>query len=201
MSRANLTVRFADGLVLFGIYNGTVDVAFNFLVPTDREAWDRYRDAYALEPSPTNDPKIQEALHPKCTCGGESELVRVETDYGDGAHWIGSACRKCSVFNRPTQRRSGADARSPRAMAHRQLNLDDIHRALCEARGREVSPRAILDVTPTEMMDLIDRCKAQHAVECSHGCADQGTMSGLGPGARWRPGDPGDLSRMWTPRS
>lgn len=99
MSRANMTFIFDDGTVLCGIYNGTMDRAWNFMVESRDDAWARYREGYHGKPHRFfSDETI---LHPECTCGEEPESVVAKSDYGGGFEWNGTACRKCMVFIGP----------------------------------------------------------------------------------------------------
>lgn len=83
MSRATLYVRFPDGEIRYGIYNGTIDAAgFFALVGTVDEAWDaKADDNFERYPEPV----------------GPVEPVEIATDYGGGFHWIGAAARNTLV--------------------------------------------------------------------------------------------------------
>jgi hypothetical protein len=75
MSRATLYVRFPDGEVRFGLYNGTSDIAWSPLYATQGEAW----DVYTAEPWPDGTT--------------EGTAVDVATNYGNGFWWRGVATR------------------------------------------------------------------------------------------------------------
>jgi hypothetical protein len=91
MSRANMTFTFEDGIILHGLYDGTVDSEWNFMCHSSDEAWDRKREYYD---------KIfhLSKLKPKCTCGDEPEDIEVHNHYGNGEYYNGKACRKCMVY-------------------------------------------------------------------------------------------------------
>lgn len=77
MSRANLYVRYPDGTVRYGIYNGTSDVCLPFIVGDPDEAWRKYEeDEYDWEAR-----EDTEVIEP----------VTIATDYGAGWAWIGRA--------------------------------------------------------------------------------------------------------------
>jgi hypothetical protein len=77
MSRATLYVRFPDGQVKYGIYNGTVDIAQPWLVDTPTEAWDIWHGGNLTHYWQESQP--------------EGEPVDVATDYGGGFSWQGRA--------------------------------------------------------------------------------------------------------------
>lgn len=79
MSHANAEASFADGLVLYGEYNGTSDLMILALYSTREERNARWRE---------------EHREPACSCGGD-EPVLLWTDYGGGMTWPGRACRTC----------------------------------------------------------------------------------------------------------
>ena len=54
MSRANAQVRFPDGTIKYGIYNGTVDVYWEPLFDSAEEAWEAWREYYNSEPLNVN---------------------------------------------------------------------------------------------------------------------------------------------------
>lgn len=49
MSRANAQVKFPDGTIKYGIYNGTVDVYWAPLFNSSEEAWDAWTEYYKKE--------------------------------------------------------------------------------------------------------------------------------------------------------
>lgn len=80
MSHSVAAVKFeSDGLVLFGEYNGTVDVMISSLYTTTEERSAKWR---------SHEWKT-------CTCNQTPEPVEIATNYGDGFNWKGSACRAC----------------------------------------------------------------------------------------------------------
>lgn len=75
MSRANLYVLFSDGIVRYGLYNGSTDM------PVCAPLYDRPQDAW-------------DAYDLTCADGSrEGEPVRIATDYGGGGSWNGTATR------------------------------------------------------------------------------------------------------------
>lgn len=72
MSRATLYVRFPDGTLRYGIYNGTSDIARSELTDTPQHAWGGYQDD--VDPGP-------------------DEAVDIASDYGGGFAWKGTATR------------------------------------------------------------------------------------------------------------
>lgn len=85
MSHALAVCRFdADGLTLYGEYNGTCDVMCSALWPTSEQVEEHWR-------SPAN--------QRVCNCPGapKSEPVRIWTSYGRGFHWAAMACRRCGA--------------------------------------------------------------------------------------------------------
>lgn len=49
MSRATAEVKFPDGTIKYGIYNGTVDIFFRPLFNSVDEAWEAWREFYTGE--------------------------------------------------------------------------------------------------------------------------------------------------------
>lgn len=85
MSNAQLEVRFADGLILYGQYHGTSDICHPNLFDTAEEAWSHER----------HDPAGRAALN------GDRvpiapEPVEIYTEYG--RYWGGRACRRAKVL-------------------------------------------------------------------------------------------------------
>jgi hypothetical protein len=82
MSRANCFVvdlqRPQDGIIAYGLYNGTTDYFWPRLYKTSREAWEKY-DGDLI----------------KCTCGGKPKDVALIHDYGTGDVWKGEVCMTC----------------------------------------------------------------------------------------------------------
>lgn len=85
MSSAMAMVRFGDGTVLYGQYQGTSDVMLSELVDTHEELSRRWRDL-----------GWKECSHP--ASGGGREFVHVWTQYGSGFHWWGVGCRRCKAL-------------------------------------------------------------------------------------------------------
>lgn len=50
MSRANAQVRFPDGTIKFGIYNGTIDHYWEPLFDSPEKAWDAWQEYYNSKP-------------------------------------------------------------------------------------------------------------------------------------------------------
>ena len=99
VSRAIALVRFNDGTILRGCYNGTSDFLSQWLI-TDEELeekydgscfswdsknWDNYDDIY-INPDTVED----------------SESVEIFSDYGNGFSWKGEASRNKFVVTSPT---------------------------------------------------------------------------------------------------
>lgn len=81
MSHAMGKVRFPDGSVLHFEYDGTADVAISALWDTPEQVQAHWRGS----------------VRNTCVCGHD-EPVRLFTDYGDGSHWAGRACRACKAI-------------------------------------------------------------------------------------------------------
>lgn len=75
MSRSSMAVRFPDGTVKYGIYNGTSDVANADLHDTQNEAWEAEGCFFDLTPV------------------GEEEDVVIFSAYGGGFYWPSKATR------------------------------------------------------------------------------------------------------------
>lgn len=83
MSRATAAVRFQDGTVKWGIYDGTSDILIPRLFDGPDEPWDAYyADRKGL-------PKVE--LWPEAE--GEPEPVTIYSDYGGGWTWESMATR------------------------------------------------------------------------------------------------------------
>lgn len=86
MSRANAQVKFPDGTVRYGIYNGTVDVYWKYLFDTAEKAWEAWHEYYqgsGVEP---------DLPSPKLTGGIED--VEIADDYGGGDTYKGRATKQ-----------------------------------------------------------------------------------------------------------
>lgn len=92
MSRATAYVRFSDGLVMTTLYNGTVDVLFDRLLPIDEDPWGNLYWCYK------NGDYGRLIGACTCTCGQPDEPVTAATDYGGGYSWKSRACRVCQVM-------------------------------------------------------------------------------------------------------
>ena len=96
MSRSVMEFRFMDGVTLYGVYDGTSDTAFSFMLDGSQAgAWKHYQDAKA------NVENWIGFLHPHCDCGRPGEPVIAFSHYGGGFGWPGTACRRCWVFLGP----------------------------------------------------------------------------------------------------
>ncbi len=86
MSHAYGQVRFCNGTVMHFEYDGTTDRCINPLRDTVKEVvknWRKYIDSEKT-----------------CTCDQDEEPVEIATDYGDGHHWHGMACKACKVITK-----------------------------------------------------------------------------------------------------
>lgn len=83
MSHAYGKARFQDGEILHFEYNGTSDMCCRSLKRTPSEVQKDWRS---------------ERNQCHCECGHAPEPCRLYTDYGDGHHWDGSACRRCMAI-------------------------------------------------------------------------------------------------------
>lgn len=86
MSHASVIVHFADGLILHGEMNNTVNILQPCLYATADE-----RDAM-----------WRKQTHKDCTCGQQSEKVCVY-EYACDVFWEVNACRHCMVVVGPLQ--------------------------------------------------------------------------------------------------
>lgn len=78
MSHAKAVVKFSDGTVLFGEYDGTSDIVCSRLCDSLEEVYLSWRTAD----------------NTKCNCGKE-EPVSYFTDYGGGFYIDAIACKQC----------------------------------------------------------------------------------------------------------
>lgn len=88
MSNATLMVRFQDGLILWGIYHGTSDIAYPDLFDSMHEAW-----AYGGRERRS----VTRNLEDKLT-KSSPEPVEIHSDYGTGWYWGGEACRSTKMI-------------------------------------------------------------------------------------------------------
>jgi len=86
VSRATLAVRFPDGTIRYGLYNGTADTVVPALVSSSDEAW-----GWVYEAFKAND----DAAYPDPY--GPVEDVEVYSAYGGGSWWPGRAARNAVV--------------------------------------------------------------------------------------------------------
>ncbi|MNL91055.1 hypothetical protein D3C81_07830 [compost metagenome] len=82
MSFAGGQVRFEDGVIKYFQYDGTSDFCIPNLYDTHKELMANW-----------NKDKTQECNHVS-----SDERVEIYSDYADGAHWYGTACRKCNLL-------------------------------------------------------------------------------------------------------
>lgn len=85
MSRANAQVKFPDGTIKYGIYNGTVDAYWSPLFNSSEEAWrawDEYYKNDALDDRKWRDP-YDDSFYD----------VEIADDYGGGDCYIGRASK------------------------------------------------------------------------------------------------------------
>ena len=87
MSHSTATIRFEDGTLFYGEFNGTVDVLLPFLYETEDE-----RDAYWRG----------ERVWKRCNNTEHThEAVAVVVTYGGGWYWTAKACRDCLCVIEP----------------------------------------------------------------------------------------------------
>jgi hypothetical protein len=87
MSNGLGKVKFLDGAVLFFKYSGTCSMAHTSL----------YADAsHARNQDLLPQVKIPCECWDENKCSTQDEPVELATDYCDGKHWIGRACRACN---------------------------------------------------------------------------------------------------------
>lgn len=96
MSRANAQVKFPDGTIKHGIYNGTIDHFWFPLFDTSEQAWDAWHEYY--ESKPMDDDKWQ---HPY---DDSYYTVEIADDYGGGAIYIGRASKSQIVSDVDTDK-------------------------------------------------------------------------------------------------
>lgn len=76
MSRATLYVKFPDGSLRYGLYNGSSDFAWSELTATPHMAWAGEKDSVEA---------------------GPEVPVAIATDYGDGFAWEGTSTKQALV--------------------------------------------------------------------------------------------------------
>ena len=82
MSRASMWVRFPNGEVRHGIYDGTTDLAYPPVYDTSEEAWAAYKSG-----------EIYRRMDADASQPGEGESVVVACNYGYGFWWKATATR------------------------------------------------------------------------------------------------------------
>jgi len=97
MSHTLGTAEFRDGVIVYFEFNGTVDVACTALKSTAHEVERDWRTA---------------ANSAKCSCGN-SEPVKLRSDFGCGQEWQAMACRSCMAIT-DGLRPSEPEAQDPR---------------------------------------------------------------------------------------
>jgi hypothetical protein len=92
MSRANAQVKFPDGTIRYGIYNGTVDVFWPYLFESSEETWSEWDKYY----SDMNDykPPFHEGYE---SAEGPFLNVEIADDYGGGTTYLGKATKRMIV--------------------------------------------------------------------------------------------------------
>lgn len=87
-------IKFSDGLILYGIfYTGCDGTMLRKLFQNRKDTWN---DEYGFKVSFDDMPETINEHH-TCDCGDDEDVV-IATDYGNGLHWQGRACRKCMVI-------------------------------------------------------------------------------------------------------
>lgn len=86
MSRSNAQIRFQSGIVVYGLYNGTVGSMFPRLFTSQELAWKAFYPAYQQDYD-------HKAMEVRCRCGHPPEDVEIAVDFG--RHWPGLACIHC----------------------------------------------------------------------------------------------------------
>lgn len=85
MSHASVDIKFKDGTILYGEYNGTSDIMLTNIFDTPEERNNMWRK--------------QEWK--TCKCNGEKIECDVISHYGGGSSWTGKACLQCKVYCGP----------------------------------------------------------------------------------------------------
>lgn len=91
MSRASALVRFPDGTIKHGIYNGTADVMWDVLWDSCKDAWRGWGLYYNTIEHRLADNSLS------CHCSGQVD-VEIYSSYGGGYWWEGKGCQKCMVI-------------------------------------------------------------------------------------------------------
>lgn len=92
MSRANAQVRFPDGTIKYGIYNGTVDYYWHPLFDTPEEAWQAWNSYYKSTP-------MDDSSYPHYDGMDYVEQVEIADDYGSGDTYRGTATKRYIASN------------------------------------------------------------------------------------------------------
>ena len=88
MSHSTAAVKFGDGSIMHGEFNGTVDVLLPSLYLTEEERKDNWRSY------PTKWKRCDNKEH-------QQEEVDVAVSYGNGWYWKATACRECMCVIEP----------------------------------------------------------------------------------------------------
>lgn len=94
MSRASAQVKFPDGTIRHGIYNGTVDVYWPYLFATSEDAWAAWDEYYNSKPM--SDKKWADAVRYE-QVGGPFYDVEIADSYGGGDGYYGKATKNVIV--------------------------------------------------------------------------------------------------------
>lgn len=94
MSRASAQVKFPDGTIRYGIYNGTVDVYWPYLFDSSEKAWAAWDEYY--NSSPMSDRKWDAATMIERVEGPFYD-VEIADDYGGGDSYYGRATKNLIV--------------------------------------------------------------------------------------------------------
>lgn len=100
MSRANAQVKFPDGTIRYGIYNGTVDVYWPYLFDNSEDAWEAWNEYYNSKPM--DDSKWDDRVKFERVDGPFYD-VEIADDYGSGDAYYGKATKNCIVSSTNTE--------------------------------------------------------------------------------------------------
>lgn len=96
MSRANAQVKFPDGTIKYGIYNGTIDCYWFPLFDTAEQAWEAWEEYYNTKPM--DDSKWEQPYD------DSYYTVDIADDYGSGETYIGRASKSQIVSDTNTDK-------------------------------------------------------------------------------------------------
>lgn len=105
MSRASVQVKFPDGTIKYGIYNGTADVFWKPLFDNSEEAWKAWEEYYNSKPM--NDSKWINVYD------DSYYDVEIANDYGSGTCYIGRASKSRIVSATDTDYMNRIDDKLP----------------------------------------------------------------------------------------